>query len=226
MSLIKSKKTNKRFYNKWLYKISIRLEGAAVFRVYSLDELKEISTNPNSIKWIPEYVTDSLKKNPNCFNDLIEFLSSADSSTWSKRIESSCIDLYTNDKLFYDQASVKFQDKIIQRFEPDETSIDALDGGNTILGKKLPHGKYNFRVYLLPHKLAGDRESKKKYISWLKTQVPRVTVSSAIEAWFLKTDWNWDRRYILVEDDKTLLMLKLRNPEVMGRVYNYCVSDK
>jgi hypothetical protein len=42
----------------------------------------------------------------------------------------------------------------------------------------------------------------------------------------MKTEWNWDRRYVLVEDEGTLLMLKLRNPEVMGSVYNYVLSDK
>lgn len=92
--------------------------------------------------------------------------------------------------------------------------------------KKLPHNRYRYRVYLLPHKMAKDREGKQKYISWLKSLGERVTCTPAVEGWFMHTDWNWDRRYILVEDEHTLLMLKLRNSEVVGRIYNYVLSDK
>ena len=74
--------------------------------------------------------------------------------------------------------------------------------------------------------MANDRPAKKKYIDWLKTQMPRVTCTSAVETWFLATDWNWDRRYILVEDDQTLLMMKLRNADVVGKIYNFVISDK
>ena len=74
--------------------------------------------------------------------------------------------------------------------------------------------------------MANDRLGKKRYIDWLKTQMPRVTCTSAVEKWFLATDWNWDRRYILVEDDQTMLMMKLRNAEVVGKIYNFVISDK
>ena len=74
--------------------------------------------------------------------------------------------------------------------------------------------------------MANDKEGKKKYIEWLKRQSPKITCTTAIEHWFIKTDWNWDRRYVLVEDESTLLMLKLRNAEVVGRIYKFVISDK
>jgi hypothetical protein len=78
----------------------------------------------------------------------------------------------------------------------------------------------------MPHKMAKDREGKQKYLAWLKSQAPRITCTPAIERWFLTTDWNWDRRYVLVEDESTLLMMKLRGADVVGRVYNFIVCDK
>ena len=112
-------------------------------------------------------------------------------------------------------------------FEPSDATADLLNlNKNCITVKKLPKDRYNYRVYLLPHKMANDRPAKKKYIDWLKTQMPRVTCTSAVETWFLATDWNWDRRYILVEDDQTLLMMKLRNADVVGKIYNFVISDK
>ena len=71
-----------------------------------------------------------------------------------------------------------------------------------------------------------DKTSKRRFVDWLKSQDPRITCSDAVEKWFMNTEWNWDRRYVLVEDEKTLLMLKLRNSEVVGRIYNYVLSDK
>ena len=157
--------------------------------------------------------------------ELSNFLLGYDSSSWSKRIENSNIDFYTNDSEFYNDISNQFKDQVNLRFEPDTTS-NILDQPQVIVGKKLPHNKYQFRVYLLPHKLAGDREEKEKFINWMKTQIPKIRLTDTVIRWFIHTDWNWDRRYILVEDEATLLMLKLRNSLVVGRVYNYVISDK
>jgi len=222
----KLKKTNRKFYNKWLYKVTIQLEGAGAFRLYSLSDLKEICLDQDRDSWLPSFLKDVVGKNKQVIIDLIILLETFDSTKWAKRIERNCIDFYTSDKNIYEEILANFDHKITQHFEPDVDSLDLLKSSCTILGKKLPHGKYQFRVYLQPHKLAGDKEAKRNYIKWLKTQIPRITLTTAVENWFYKTDWNWDRRYILVEDDKTLLMLKLRNSEVMGKVYNYQVSDK
>jgi hypothetical protein len=158
-------------------------------------------------------------------SELANFLLGYDQNIWAKRIENSSIDLYTNDRDFYTAVSEKFKDFVNLRFEPG-TGIDILNNPQVIIGKKLPHNKYNFRVYLLPHKMNGDKEEKEKFINWMQNQVPRIRLTKSVTDWFMHTDWNWDRRYILVEDEPTLLMLKLRNSSVVGRVYNYVISDK
>ena len=101
-----------------------------------------------------------------------------------------------------------------------------MDSATNVAVIKYPHDRYKHKVYLLPHKMKGDKESKQRYLEWLKKQCPKVTCTKAVEKWFLDTDWNWDRRYILVEDEAMLLMLKLRNSDVVGRVYNYILTDK
>ena len=158
---------------------------------------------------------------------LCEFLESYDKALYFTRVEHNSIDLYTNDLDFYNTAAIKFALQLKHCFEPSDESADLLNlNQNCITVKKLPKDRYNYRVYLLPHKMSNDRPAKKRYIDWLKTQVPRVTCTAAVEKWFLTTDWNWDRRYILVEDEQTLLMMKLRNAEVVGRIYNFAIADK
>jgi len=226
MTSQKTKLTNRKFYGKWLYKVSLHLNGSTIFRQKTLDYIKSFCLSAYTEERPYTVLAKAYKEKENILA-LANFLERYDSKLWTKRIESSRIDFYTNNVEFYNKLSSNFKDILVHRFEPDPASIDQLNvSPSTVVVKKLPHNKYQYRAYLLPHKMAGDKEGKKKYIAWLKTQEDRVTCTPAVEKWFMTTDWNWDRRYILVEDESTLLMLKLRNSEVVGRIYNYVVSDK
>lgn len=222
----KTKVTNRKFYGKWLYKATLKLDGVALFRMKSLDEIEEFCLNETA----PEHryqVWHRAFANKDFIYDICSFLKTYDEKSYSKRIERDSIDFYSNDKNFYNSISIKFENILAHRFEPNESTVDLLNqSSNYITVKKLPKNRYNYRVYLLPHKMSNDIESKKKYINWLKNQSPKITCTPAVEKWFINTDWNWDRRYVLVEDEQMLLMLKLRNSEVIGRIYNFVISDK
>jgi hypothetical protein len=226
---MKTFKTNKKFYKKWLFKVSI-LVGTSAFRMYPLERIKVICQNyasyDRSKKHNYAWIINEIHENHDVVSALVDCLLSKDSKVWAKRIERKSIDIYTNDREFYEELSTKFTDKIEKRFEPNDTHLDLLDDPKNIICNKLPHNKYKFRVYLLPHTLAGDIDSKQKYIDWLIMQSPRITCSPSIQNWFMSTHWNWDRRYVLVEDEKMLLMLKLRNSQVIGAIYNYVLTDK
>jgi hypothetical protein len=222
----KIKLTSRKFYGKWMYKISLRQAGCAIFRNYSFDDIKKLCLNSSNVDR-PYSVHQKAYLNKEDIIRLCEALEKYDSKSWTKRIENSNIDLYTNDIEFYKSISAEFKDIIIHQFEPDPATIDLLtDSHSAVAVKKLPHNRYQYKVYLLPHKMAGDREGKQRYVDWLKNQGTKVTCTPAVENWFIRTDWNWDRRYILVENEAILLMLKLRNSEVVGRIYNYVLSDK
>ena len=223
---MKTQKTNRKFYNKWVYKVSLRVNGSNIFRMHSLEDIRDFCRSPlNESK--PRYSTHMrAAANRDQILELTEFLLTQNPAIYTKRIEHVFMDFYTNDRNFYEELSEKFESAVWQRFEPDPATLDLLDVPQIIIAKKLPHNRYNYKVYLLPHKMKADKDAKKKYVDWLKTQDPRITCTPAVQKWFIKTDWNWDRRYVLVEDEHTLLMLKLRNSEVIGRVYNYIISDK
>lgn len=223
---MKTFKTSKKFYKKWLFKVSLKVGASSAFRMYSLERIKEICASPRDdrtdIYWGIKHIHD----NQAVISKLVSCLESKDSRIWTKRVERMYMDIYTNDKDFYEELSEKFEDIIVQRFEPDELCVNLLDNPKAIICDRLPHNKYNYRVYLLPHKLAGDIEAKQKFINWIISQDPKITCTPAVQSWFMKTDWNWDRRYVLVEDEGTLVLMKLRNSEVVGTVYNYVISDK
>jgi hypothetical protein len=219
-----TKTTSHKFYNKWLYKISINQKGSAFFRNNSVEKIIEFCNNGEPNGYVNSLQTVAYN-NKDGILELAKFFKDYDTAVWSKRIEGNSMDVYTNDSELYDKFSTKFKDIIIHRFEPDHSSIDQLTDEKIIVCKKLPHKIYQYKVYLLPHKMQ-DREEKRAVVEWLKKQKPKVTCTPAVERWFIKTDWNWDRRYILVQDEQSLLMLKLRAAEVIGRIYNYVISDK
>jgi hypothetical protein len=222
---MKTFKTSKKFYKKWLFKLSLTVSGASSFNCYDLDRINELCQVPE-VNNHHDWRQSNVIKNRRQFERVVACLKTKDTKLWAKRVEGHFLDIYTNDKELYDLMSLDLADLIAQRYEPDELHIDLLDNANTIVCDALPHKRYNYRVYLQPHKLEGNREAKQKALDWMIAQSPKITCTPAVQAWFMKTDWNWDRRYVLVEDEGTLLMLKLRCDNVVGTVYNYVVVDK
>jgi hypothetical protein len=225
LTLPKAKATRRKFYNKWLYKVSLHINGAGMLRNHTLEELQNfyLSAEPAERKWT---TAGRAWDNRTQLLAVAEFLSDYDKTIWAQRIEHYSLDLYTNDRQFYFAVLEEFETVVRSRSEPVENAIELLDDQQIILSKKLPHNKYKYRVYLKPHKLANDFESKRQYLDWIANQNGRITLTESVKHWFIRTEWNWDRRYVLVEDEQTLLMLKLRNSDVMGKVYNYVISDK
>lgn len=208
------KKTRRKFYNKWLYKITLNVPGVSVTRIYNFKDISEGIFNDDQSSW-----KIKAHQNRTCISDLFSYLDTL--TDYFKRIERDNIDIYTNDKSVYDELYNRFKNQTFHRFEPDEQVIQYLDRKNIIV-KKLPKNRYQYRVYLKPHNVK-DKSDKSRFLDWLRGQTPKISISDAVEQWFINTDWNWDRRYILVEDEPTLLMLKLRGSNIVGSVYNYVI---
>lgn len=144
---------------------------------------------------------------------------------YATRIESNILDFYTNSKDIYESTVEKFSAIIRSVSIPEPGTEILLDDAKSVLCEKLPHGKFKYKVFLQPHKF-NSQEDKARYLNWLDTQYPRIEISDKVKSWFLVTNWNWDRRYMWVEDPDTLLLLKMRNVEAIGSIYNYVLSDK
>jgi len=207
MNPLKPKTTTRKFYNKWCYKINLKCKSASIFRVMDIETILQIH-NTN--------------KDPDGIGAICRALIIHDKSLYAKRVEGKCLDIYTNSEEIYRDLVSKLSSIIKNLFEPSVESLSLLSGKN-ILAKKYPHDRYRHKVFLYPHKLANDTVAKQSYIKWLETQNPRIHISEKTKEWFIKTNWNWDRRYLYVEDEKTLLLLKLRNSEVVGSIYNYVI---
>lgn len=175
--------------------------------------------------YLTDYAINVLTKNDTPLTKLLEVLGSVAEDNWGKRIESDCIDIYTNDKMLFDLLSNTFVDETVHRFEP-EGDPNLLSDQNICVVRQYPHGQYQYKVFLQPHKLNGDIGRKTEFLDWLDTQGNRIHITDAVKDWFLYTNWNWDRRYMYIDSEHTLLMAKMRESEALGRIHKYVLVDK
>jgi hypothetical protein len=225
--MLKTKTTKRKFYGKWLYKVTLSVPGIAILRSKTLTETIEFleSKEEEKIKNIFS-IHQRARNNSKSIIKVCSFLKNLEETSWTKRIECNLVDFYTNDLELYTNLCNKFQSILIHNFEPEKGMVESLNDQYTILTKKYPHNLYRYKVFLKPHKLKNDPEAKTQFVNWMSDQQDSILISDTVKNWFIKTEWNWDRRYVLVTDANTLLMLKLRSCDAIGKVYEYKIVDK
>lgn len=219
----KTRYCNRKFYNKWSYKVTIEVLGASVFRCYSNSEILDAFSNAQSLKRKSYFIERALEDREH-IKQLIEFLDENNLTNITKRVERESIDFYTNDKKIYDDLSKTFILRLRHRIELREGAD--RESENVISVAKYPHGKYQYKVFLKPHKFNNDVVAKKSFLEWIENQGDRIKISDSVKRWFLENNYNWDPRYIFVENEATLLMLSMRNTEAIGKVYRHHIIDK
>ncbi len=226
--MLKKKITKRKFYGKWLYKITLNVPGIGILRSKTPEDTVTYleQSNPVLEKKYYNNIYSKAVNNKEDVSNICRFINVIDPTSWAKRIERNFLDFYTNDKVIYEDFCKKFNHIIIHHFEPEEDYIDLFKNQYTIITKKFPHNKFKYKVYLKPHNLKNDIHSKENFLSWIDSQEGKILISSVVKNWFIKTDWNWDRRYILVDNEQTLLMLKMRSSDAIGKIYEYVISDK
>lgn len=225
MKLPTAKKTKKKFYNKYIYKITLNIPGSNALRYYDFAHLLDICKNgvkPQRFTYLEDTLQD-IVDNAEDWTKLCLFLTSCDAKSFAKRLEMDCVDFYTNDRALYDQLGENFTKYVKYRFQPKEgTEQLLLNSNKKIFVNKLPFDMYEYRVYLQPHKL--NTSARTSVAEWLSKQTPNISFSDSINEWVKKTNTNYDRRYIQVKDESTLLMLQLRAPELVGKVFKYIIN--
>jgi hypothetical protein len=200
----KIRPANRKFYNKWCYKLSLRLKNAGIFRRKDLDLIIKESANQDVIS-----LAVFLKDIP---------------SQYGLRVERSTLDLYFNKQELFDKGLSDLDTLIRDAYAIDQLDTDLLERSHLIKASKYPFDKYQYKVFLQPHKLSKDE--KLNFLSWIDSQQEKIKITENVKSWFYRTEWNWDRRYMYVDNEQTLLMLKLRQSDAVGTIYTYVISDK
>ena len=199
------------------------MQGVSIYRMKTINGTIDFLTNKEKHRGIIGNTLQKAMQNKDKLLCLSNFLLTL-KGEYFQRIERNQIDFYTNDKELHSHIETLFADCVRLSFVPRNTLLEELETNKYIICKKLPHKKYKFKVYLLPHKIKNIEE-KHQYINWLLNN-PRVLISESTARWFIQTEWYWDRRYIYVEDEASILLVQMRCSSALGRIYEYLVSDK
>jgi hypothetical protein len=220
----KFKQTKRSFYGKWLYKISLDIPGIAIFRERSFDQIVQILLLPDVTRTPTAYVRKA-RANREAILEFTTTIGKRKKDSYALRIQADTVDVYTNNKRFFNLLTKKFEQNLKLAYYPTADAVTVLSDKKNIIVNKYPHDLYQHKVFLLPHRVK-NKDDKTRMVSWLETQGDRITLSPAVKRWFVDTNWNWDRRYIMVDNKSTLLMLNLRLGDAVGQVYDYVIADK
>jgi len=195
-----------------------------MFRYTSLDKLCKVDTYkdlddekvPKGWRWSRPVHKEKLIA--------LAKLLSATSYEWGKRIEWPYIDIYSNSRSLYEELSELFADNIVHKFEPVPGTENQFTSPRTIVVKHLPHNKYSHKVFLSPHK--GSVHERDTMLKFFKTHNDKIKCTPAVNRWIKMATTNYDRRYVLVQDEPTLLMLKLSCGKLVGSTYTFKIIDK
>jgi|TARA_B100001094_G_scaffold84117_1_gene80420 hypothetical protein len=231
-----AKQTKKKFYNKYIYKVSLRLEGAYALRTLGHQEILDFATGlrppPQSDdamfttqSWRTKNA-HSILKHGKTWISFLGIINTVPKNEATIRIETNILDVYTNNKTLYKTLCYEFSDITRNRHEPAPGMKDTLlDSNQEIFVKELPHSMYNYQVDLkTPTSLKYNELVS--LAEWCKSRKPAIAFTDATYNWLLKRDVYNTRRWIYVDTESTLLMLRLRCNDLLGTVRKYIKTGK
>lgn len=221
---MKSKLSNKKFYNKWYYKVTLEIKGACIFRFGPIENIKYLLTTSDDY-WTNMWWIRHAVENKDIILQIIDVLDTYGKNNYGIRVENNFIDFYTNHEDLFNLLGDKFVSRVKHKFKPKDNVKNIIDQKNVISVEKYPHDTYTLKVFLKPH-VINDSHERKAVSSWLSGQIPNITFTESVKNWFETSKYSYDRRYILVNNESTLLMLKLRCSEAIGSIYRYMLVDK
>ena len=191
-------KTSKLFYGKYPYKAEFDVE-AWYFRRYHIQNLVNLQETWQGFK----------KLRAGRAENLIEFSKAAQEFFENKvkfRAEGATLSMFSMDKISHDNICKKLEYWLIAATEPsnDEDLEFLLTTTKQILCDRLPHGKYQYRVYL---KTSLPLHIRLRFYEWT-TQYPNdIKMPTTTSKWLqgiIGYTWN---PFIYISTEKQLTMV-------------------
>ena len=197
-------KTQKLFYGKWAYKVSIRFRGAHLVRFYGTDILIRRFENPSDNFHYHGFKPGELEELERCTR-LVHELQGVKNIKY--RYEANMINIFTDTTEMYDKLRTMFFSNIKEVWEPTDISeVEYLkDNINNVIVDFLPHKKYRYKVTL---KYSTPHHVKDALVKWIDGNTPTVKTSKSTMRFLFSTSYI-QSPFIYVEDSKTLLFLQL-----------------
>lgn len=227
---MKSCRSNKLYYGKYLYKLVIHNTLATLFSSWyrggnysvlrvALDQMQEqLVEKSNEL----HYSRGLLKKGPISVNN---FLNARDifntilqtDVEYRLRTENSYITLYSNDKKFLEKICNKMRNECCKEFwQPDSNAIDLLYSEDNIVIVNSPN-EYKFKIYL-------NTRSNTLFADWLEKNYPKVKVGNGMLTSL--RNGSYSSGYFYAKDEKILLLAEIASKGKFQKIERLVYVDK
>jgi hypothetical protein len=205
---MKRSKTNKLFYGRYPYKISCEVLGAYLIVREGIEETKDICNNiikPHLQFWYDNYWKKNIdKSNLSAFAKSLEPFVGKDLKF---RTEGRIFDIYCLNREIFEKLEKNLSEWIREITEPNskkELEFLTNSGPKKIVCQKLPHGKFQYRVYV---RYKTDIAIRIKFKNWIDQYGDKVRLPGQTYDWFtMGNRWAWTPNFY-VEDSATLSMV-------------------
>lgn len=190
--------TNKLFYNKWIYKIVVRVRRRNhQYNYFSFYPYSKVSAESEDVS-IPTYLTLRSRLSA-------EF----DHKKYTCRVEGQRASIFCNEKEVLDKIEKLCVDSVVSIYEPESSQeIDVLTNQTRrkVLCKRLPKQLYQFKFHIFPHM---GPEAKLSFWEWTtKYDQTKICLTKGTRNWLTKHGY-WSSCYGYAADEKTMSMICL-----------------
>lgn len=195
-------KTSKLFYNKWPYKLVVRLAGTGSVKREGCTKTMEYCKLPDWGKWqeINKQELSLFCKRFKQFED----------KEIQLRVEYRNMSIFCDDETMLDKMTQELQFWVCEIWKPESAADLAVlkaSRARKVMCDLLPHGKYQYRVKI---KSMMDLNTRANFQNWINNYGDKIRVSDHTIKWFSsgKGGYGWNP-FILVSDSATLSMVGL-----------------
>lgn len=202
MKQLQQLKTSKLFYNKWPYKLVVRLAGTGSVKREGCDKTIEYCQLPGWGRW-----QEINKKELTLF---CKKFKQFEDKEIQMRVEYQNMSIFCDDEAMIDNMAHELQFWAHEIWKPNSAADLAVlkaSKARKVMCNVLPHGKYQYRVKI---KSMMDLNTRANFQNWLKNYGDKVRLSDHTVKWFSygKGGYGWNP-FILVADSATLSMIGL-----------------
>jgi len=215
------KKTNKKFYNKYVYKIALFTDLARAI------DLRITLALRDNLKY--SFIDSKLRatsKNQVALNMATELTPFFASKECRRRVEGHHFNVFTTTKEDFDKI-LKITEKFVKEVHEPSSEEDLKffenNSSKKILTDALPYGKYKYKIYM-KYNMAQDKRVLVNKITTVHGK--NIKLSKQTSEWLkFSQRWCWSP-YMYVTDSSSLTMLTLMLGDNIKKIEEYVLRDE
>lgn len=212
--------TNKLYFGKWIYKVETSTPGASLIKRWGVEDSTDFCNNPKDRRYPHTYTLADKTQ-------LLEYIQAVEpffGKELQMRAEWDTLNFYLNDAVLYQQLQTALSKWVVSVTEPaTDTDIVSLQGKSSlILCNELPHGKFEYRLYI---RYQMPPHQRLVFLKWLDNYKDSILPSKGTYKWLLTGKAYFQDPFLYITDSSLLLMVSLCLGEYARSTQRFVLRD-